>query len=62
MTDNELRAAILDLHDRRASLNNFDLGRWESLLSNTAYFLKQEQEKRFVKFVDESLEVEGAPV
>ena len=60
MTDNELRAAILDLHDRRASLTNFDLNRWESLLGNTAYFLKQEQERRLVRIVDDC--IEGAPV
>ena len=60
MVDPTLKRAILDLYDNRSRLTKYDLDEWESLLSNTAYFLRQEQEKRLAKYVDECLE--GAPV
>ena len=60
MTHNELKSAILDLYDRRKTITNYELAEWESLIGNTAYFLKREKEARDIKIVDQCLE--GAPV
>lgn len=62
MTDRELKAAVLDLFDRRKSLTNYELAEWESLIGNTAYFLRREREARDIKSVDAILNIEGAPV
>jgi hypothetical protein len=57
-----LRLALVNLTDNRATLSNYELMELLSVVETTRHFLRKEREERDARFVDECLEIQGAPV